>query len=82
MILLELKHGPRRFNDLRRALPHITQRMMTLQLRGLERDGLITRHDFEESPPRVEYRFTEKGLSLGPILEALEDWGEALRPCA
>jgi DNA-binding HxlR family transcriptional regulator len=80
MILLQLKSGPRRFNELRRLLPHVTQRMMTLQLRALERDGVIWRKDFQENPPRVEYGFTEKGLTLSPILEALEHWGEVLRP--
>jgi DNA-binding HxlR family transcriptional regulator len=80
MILLQLKDGPRRFNELHRLLPHITQRMMTLQLKALERDGIITRHDFGENPPRVEYAFSAKGLSLGPILGAMEHWGEQIRP--
>ncbi len=80
MILLQLKDGPRRFNELRRLLPHVTQRMMTLQLRALERDGVIWRNDFGENPPHVEYGFTAKGLTLGPILSAIELWGEALRP--
>jgi DNA-binding HxlR family transcriptional regulator len=75
MILLQLKDGPRRFNDLRRQLPFITQRMMTLQLRALEKDGVILREDFHENPPRTEYSFSEKGLTLGPILELLEHWG-------
>ena len=79
MILLQLKNGPRRFNDLRRALPQVTQRMMTLQLRQLEKDGIINRKDFGENPPHVEYSFTEKGLSLGIILGELEHWGEGLR---
>lgn len=79
MILLQLKDGPRRFNELRRRLPHVTQRMMTLQLKALERDGIISRQDFNEIPPHVEYAFTEKGLSLGPILAAMEHWGGSLR---
>jgi DNA-binding HxlR family transcriptional regulator len=79
MILLQLKDRPRRFNELRRLLPHVTQRMMTLQLRALERDGIILRQDFCENPPRVEYSFTAKGLSLGLILGELEHWGEGLR---
>lgn len=82
MILLQLKNGPRRFNDLRRALPQVTQRMMTLQLRALERDGIIQRKNYNENPPRVEYSFSDKGLTLGPILGALEHWGEGLRPRA
>ena len=79
-ILLHLKDGPRRFNELRRLLPHVTQRMMTLQLRALERDGIIWRKDFGKNPPHVEYGFTAMGLTLGPILGAMEHWGEALRP--
>ena len=79
MILLQLKDGPHRFNELRRLLPHVTQRMMTLQLRGLEKDGIIQRQDFNENPPHVEYSFTPKGLSLGRILGELEEWGEGLK---
>lgn len=79
MILLQLKNGPRRFNELRRLLPHITQRMLTLQLRALERDGIITRTVFDSNPPSVEYAFSGHGRSLGPILGLLEDWGEENR---
>ena len=79
MILLQLKEGPRRFNELRRLLPHITQRMLTLQLRALEHDKIIVRKDYGEMPPRVEYAFSRHGLSLGPILDAMEHWGEELR---
>jgi DNA-binding HxlR family transcriptional regulator len=78
-ILLKLKEGPRRFNELKRLLPHITQRMLTLQLRALERDGIIVRKDYEQVPPWVEYSFSPHGLSLGPILDAMEHWGEELR---
>jgi DNA-binding HxlR family transcriptional regulator len=80
MILLQLKDAPRRFNELRRLLPHITQRVLTLQLRALERDGIILRTVFHTNPPRVEYAFTARGLSLGPILGAMEHWGEERRP--
>ncbi len=79
MILLQLKDGPRRFNELRRMLPHVTQRMMTLQLKALERDGIITRKDYGENPPHVEYSFSPKGLTLGPILESMEHWGHHLK---
>jgi len=75
-ILFHLKDGPRRFNELRRLIPHITQRMLTLQLRALENDGVILREVFETVPPHVEYRFSERGLTLGPILDAMEEWGE------
>ena len=76
-ILFHLKDGPRRFNELRRLLPQITQRMLTLQLRALEEDGIIQRTAYDEVPPHVEYAFTEHGLTLGPLLDALEHWGEA-----
>lgn len=79
MILLQLKDGPRRFNELRRLLPHVTQRMMTLQLRQLEKDGIIHRKDFGENPLRVEYSFTSKGLTLGKILGEMEHWGDAFK---
>jgi DNA-binding HxlR family transcriptional regulator len=80
MILLQLKDGPRRFNELRRLLPQVTQRMMTLQLRGLERDGIITRKVSDTVPPTVEYAFSRHGLTLAPILIAMEHWGERNRP--
>jgi DNA-binding HxlR family transcriptional regulator len=80
MILLQLKDGPRRFNELRRRLPHITQRMLTLQLRALERDGIILRRDHAQVPPFVEYSFSPQGLTLGYILEAMEQWGADRKP--
>jgi DNA-binding HxlR family transcriptional regulator len=76
-ILFHLKDGPRRFNELRRLVPGITQRMLTLQLRALEADGIVRRIVHEEVPPRVEYAFSERGLTLGPLLDAMERWGEA-----
>jgi DNA-binding HxlR family transcriptional regulator len=81
-ILLQLKDGPRRFNELRRLVPHITQRMLTLQLRALEQDGVITRTVHDGVPPAVEYAFTSHGLTLGPLLDAMEAWGETygIRP--
>ncbi len=75
-ILFQLKDQPRRFNELRRLVPNITQRMLTLQLRALEDDGIIRRTVYEQVPPHVEYAFTERGLTLGPLLGAMETWGE------
>ncbi len=75
-ILFHLKDGPRRFNELRRLLPQVTQRMLTLQLRALEQDGIIQRTVHERVPPHVEYAFTQRGLTLGPLLEAMERWGK------
>lgn len=65
-----------RFNALQRAVGGVTQRMLTKQLRELEAHGLIERKVYPVVPPKVEYRLTEKGLSLKPILLALKDWGE------
>lgn len=76
MVLHRLLSGTARFNELRRAVPNVTQRMLTRQLRELERDGVIRREVYAEVPARVEYSLTEFGSSLGPILMAMNDWGE------
>ncbi|BAW24572.1 helix-turn-helix domain-containing protein [Comamonas sp. w2-DMI] len=66
-----------RFNELRRLLPNITQRMLTNQLRELESDGLIARKVYPEVPPKVEYRLTAYGQTLKPVIHALKKWGDA-----
>jgi DNA-binding HxlR family transcriptional regulator len=76
VILYYLFRGPKRFNELRRLLPDVTQRMLTLQLRELELDGIVHREIFKQIPPRVEYSLTEFGVSLGPIIVQMRDWGE------
>lgn len=75
-ILLHLKAGPTRFNEFRRLIPDITQRSLTMQLRALERDGLVSRMDHGENPPRVEYALSQRAWGLGPILDGMEQWGE------
>jgi DNA-binding HxlR family transcriptional regulator len=75
MVLHRLIFGTLRFNELRRLLPHVTQRMLTRQLRELERDGVIRRRVYAEVPPRVEYSLSEFGESLKPILLMMGDWG-------
>ncbi len=77
MILYHLLDGPKRFNELRRLIPTVTQRMLTLQLRELERDGVIRRKQYAEVPPRVDYSFTPLGETLRPIIEQMQRWGEA-----
>lgn len=75
VILYQLaNYGPKRFNELRRIFPGITQRMLTLQLRELEVDGIILREVYHEIPPKVEYSLSELGKSLVPVLLQLRDW--------
>jgi DNA-binding HxlR family transcriptional regulator len=76
VVLYWLSTDTLRFGQLRRLLPNCTQRMLTLQLRELEEDGLVKRTVFAEVPPRVEYELTAFGRSLQPILLGLKDWGE------
>ncbi|MGZ0786072.1 winged helix-turn-helix transcriptional regulator [Pseudomonas saponiphila] len=64
-----------RFNELQRRLPGISQRLLTKQLRDLEGAGLVLRTVYAEVPPRVEYRLSEEGRSLQPVIEALSAWG-------
>ncbi|WP_288761454.1 helix-turn-helix domain-containing protein [uncultured Lacticaseibacillus sp.] len=76
IILCHLRHGMMRTGDLRRAIPAITQKMLTQQLRELENDGIVHREVYEQVPPRVEYSLTERGESLNQILSMLCTWGE------
>src|SRR5580704_14338696 len=78
-ILFRLLDGTWRFGELRRVLPAATQRMLTLHLHELERDGLIHREVYREVPPKVEYSLTEMGRSLEPLLRFMRDWGHANR---
>lgn len=73
-IICALVDGPRRFGELRRCLPGVTQHMLTAQLRELERDGLVLRTAHAEVPPRVEYELTEAAYALEPVFEALVGW--------
>lgn len=76
IILYHLLDGTKRFNELRRLIPTITQRMLTLQLRELEDNYIIKRKAYPVVPPKVEYSLTEFGESLRPIILAMEQWGE------
>jgi DNA-binding HxlR family transcriptional regulator len=80
LVVMTLGAGPRRFNDIKRAVGGVSQRMLTLTLRGLERDGLVTRTLFPTIPPRVEYELTELGHSLRAPVEALGVWAHVNRP--
>ncbi len=75
IVLFHLLEGTMRFNELKRKVGAVTQRMLTKQLRELETDGLIARQVYAEVPPKVEYSLTKKGKTLRPILLALEKWG-------
>ena len=77
LILWVLRESKLRFSEINRVLPSITHRMLTKQLRELEKDGLIDREVYAEIPSKVEYSLTPKGKSVLPILEALCNWGEA-----
>lgn len=76
IILFHLLDGTKRFNELKRLIPSVSQRVLTLQLRELEKDKVITREVFAQVPPKVEYSLSEIGLSLKPVIKALRDWGE------
>lgn len=79
LIVMGLSGGPRRFNEIKRDVAGISQRMLTLTLRGLERDGLVARKVFDTVPPKVEYSLTDLGRSLqGPVM-ALGEWALANR---
>ncbi len=75
MILYHLLDGPKRHSELRKLCAGVTQRMVTLQLRELQKAGLVNREVFPVVPQRVDYSLTELGLSLGPILRLMRDWG-------
>ena len=78
-LLSSLENGNRRFSELKKEYSIITERMLTLQLRALEHDGLVKRIVYAEIPPRVEYELTPMALALGPLLKQLSDWGSKHR---
>jgi len=86
LILWRLHAGTLRFGELQRAVPGVTQRMLTLQLRELERDGLVERTVYAEVPPRVEYALTAPARKLMPVMEGMGEWllkqHDALRDAA
>nr|WP_314487549.1 helix-turn-helix domain-containing protein [uncultured Kingella sp.] len=77
LILYHLFGDTRRFNELQRLMPAITQRMLTLQLRELEQDGIVHREVYPQVPPKVEYSLTDFGRTLLPVIQAMHDWSEA-----
>ena len=79
LILRDLLAGTKRFGELRKSIGHVTQKVLTAQLREMEQSGLLTRKVYAEVPPRVEYTLTETGYSLKPILDAMYRWGEGYK---
>ena len=79
IILYHLMGRKRRFNEFRRLIPDVTQRILTLALRELERDSIVERTIFPEVPPRVEYELSEFGKTLEPIIRLMRDWGAEYR---
>ena len=76
LILRDLMNGTMRFGELKKSIGHVTQKVLTSQLRQMEESGLLSRKVYAEVPPRVEYTLTDLGYSLKPILDAMWTWGE------
>ncbi|MBW4540051.1 MAG: helix-turn-helix transcriptional regulator [Myxacorys chilensis ATA2-1-KO14] len=76
LILWHLKDGAKRFSELKRLIPEITEKMLIQQLRELEKDEIVNRNVQSDIPPRVEYSFTAYGRSIIPVLEPLCSWGQ------
>jgi len=79
ILLYHLIDGTKRFNEFKRICPSITQRMLTLQLRELEEDGVVHREVYHQVPPKVEYSLTEFGQTLVPIILLMKDWGNTYK---
>ena len=79
LILRDLMQDTRRFGELKRSVGHISQKVLTTNLRSMEQSGLINRQVYAEVPPRVEYSLTDLGRSLKPVLDAMRTWGEEYR---
>lgn len=76
LILRDLLLGTKRFGELKKSLGHVSQKVLTSQLRQMEANGLLTRTVYPEVPPRVEYSLTDLGHSLKPVLDAMSTWGQ------
>ena len=76
LIIRDLLGGTKRFGELRKSVGNVSQKVLSANLRPMEEDGLLTRRVYAEVPPRVEYTLTETGISLKPVLDAMQSWGE------
>ena len=79
LILRDLMDGTKRFGELKKSIGHVTQKVLTAQLRDMEANGLLTRTVYAEVPPRVEYTLTDIGYSLKPILDSMVAWGSSYK---
>ena len=79
LILRDLMPGTKRFGELKKSIGHVSQKVLTAQLRDMEEKGLVSRHVYAEVQPRVEYSLTELGQSLKPVLDAMWAWGEGYK---
>lgn len=79
LILRDLLEGTKRFGELKKSIGTISQKVLTSNLRSMEKDGLLSRKVYPEVPPRVEYTLTETGYSLKPILDSMVEWGTAYK---
>ena len=75
LILRDLMDGTKRFGELKKSIGHVTQKVLTAQLRDMEAKGLLTRKVYAEVPPRVEYALSDLGETMRPILDAMKEWG-------
>ena len=78
LILRDLLPGTKRFGELKKSIGHVSQKVLTAQLRQMEQSGLVNRKVYAEVPPKVEYSLTDVGYSLKPILDAMWTWGERI----
>src|SRR5579875_1765274 len=81
LLVHDLSEGPRRFSELERSCHGISPRTLAERLRALESEEIVERQSYAETPPRVEYRLTDKGQSLLPIIDAMREFGHAWLPC-
>lgn len=79
LLLRDLLSGPRRFGELQKSLPEISQKVLTQNLRAMENDGILIRTVYPEVPPRVEYTLSELGETLRPIMGVMEKWGSGYK---
>ncbi|NNC82556.1 MAG: helix-turn-helix transcriptional regulator [Flavobacteriales bacterium] len=79
VILYHLMEGPKRYSELRKDMPTVTERTLSLQLKQLDEDGIVHRKVYHKKPPmKVEYSLTEKGKTLIPVIKAIADWGDSV----